>query len=111
VGGHPKSVPLRLPWHSAVTFLAKIIVRGTEGQSLPSPRPPVIFRSTDTWSAAIHLMASGAVDLDSLVTGFGLDRAAEAVESDGEDPDAQAAGRIVDHQCLCKEWSKGRHYD
>jgi L-iditol 2-dehydrogenase len=42
-----------------------------------------IFRYTDTWPAAIHMVASGAVDLDSLVTGrFGLERAAEALDSD-----------------------------
>jgi L-iditol 2-dehydrogenase len=42
-----------------------------------------IFRYTDTWPAGIHLVASGAVELDSLVTGrFGLERAAEALESD-----------------------------
>lgn len=42
-----------------------------------------IFRYTDTWPAAIHLVSSGQVDLDSLVTGrFGLDSAAEALESD-----------------------------
>jgi L-iditol 2-dehydrogenase len=42
-----------------------------------------IFRYTDTWPAAIHLVASGAVELDSLVTGrFGLERADEALESD-----------------------------
>jgi L-iditol 2-dehydrogenase len=42
-----------------------------------------IFRYTDTWPAGIHMVASGVVDLDSLVTGrFGLERADEALESD-----------------------------
>ena len=42
-----------------------------------------VFRYTDTWPTAIHLVASGQVDLDSLVTGrFGLSQAAEALESD-----------------------------
>ena len=41
-----------------------------------------IFRCT-AWPAGIHMVASGAVDLDSLVTGrFGLERADEALESD-----------------------------
>lgn len=45
-----------------------------------------IFRYTDTWPAAIHLVSSGLVELDSLVTGrFGLDQAEEALESD-QDP-------------------------
>ena len=42
-----------------------------------------IFRYTDFCPAAIHLVGSGAVDLDSLVTGrFGLEHADEAMESD-----------------------------
>ena len=42
-----------------------------------------IFRYTDTWPAAIHMVTTGLVDLDSLVTGrFGLERAGEALESD-----------------------------
>jgi L-iditol 2-dehydrogenase len=45
-----------------------------------------IFRYTDTWPAAIHLVASGLVELDSLVTGrFGLDKVEAALDSD-QDP-------------------------
>lgn len=47
-----------------------------------------IFRYTDTWPLAIHLVASGQVDVDSLVTGrFDLDHVAEALDSD-RDPDS-----------------------
>lgn len=42
-----------------------------------------VFRYTDTWPAAIHLVASGAVDLDALVTGrYDLDHVADALDSD-----------------------------
>ena len=42
-----------------------------------------IFRYTDTWPAGIHLVASGQVDLDSLVTGrFDLEHVEDALESD-----------------------------
>ncbi|WP_024820645.1 MULTISPECIES: NAD(P)-dependent alcohol dehydrogenase [Micrococcaceae] len=45
-----------------------------------------IFRYTDTWPAAIHLVSSGLVELDSLVTGrFGLDEVEAALDSD-QDP-------------------------
>lgn len=47
-----------------------------------------IFRYTDTWPLAIHLIASGQVDVDSLVTGrYDLDHAGDALESD-RDPDS-----------------------
>jgi hypothetical protein len=47
-----------------------------------------IFRYTNTWPAGIHMVASGLVELDSLVTGrFNLERADEALESD-LDPDS-----------------------
>lgn len=47
-----------------------------------------VFRYTDTWPAAIHLVASGLVELDSLVTGrFALGQAREALESD-QDPNS-----------------------
>ncbi len=42
-----------------------------------------IFRYTDTWPAAIHLVATGQVELDSLVTGrFDLEHVREALDSD-----------------------------
>lgn len=42
-----------------------------------------IFRYTDTWPTAIHLVSSGQVELDSLVTGrFDLDHVSDALESD-----------------------------
>jgi L-iditol 2-dehydrogenase len=44
-----------------------------------------VFRYTDTWPAAVHLVSSGAVDLDSLVTGhFDLEHVAEALDSDSD---------------------------
>ena len=42
-----------------------------------------IFRYVGTWPIAVHLVASGQVDLDSLVTGrFDLDHVEEALNSD-----------------------------
>lgn len=50
-----------------------------------------IFRYTDTWPLAAHLVSSGQVDLDSLVTGrFGLDLVGQALDSD-RDPDSLKA--------------------
>jgi L-iditol 2-dehydrogenase len=44
-----------------------------------------VFRYTDTWPAAIHLVASGAVDLDAMVTGrYDLEHVAEALDSDSD---------------------------
>ena len=44
-----------------------------------------VFRYTDTWPTAIHLVTSGAVDLDSLVTGrYDLDHVADALNSDAD---------------------------
>jgi L-iditol 2-dehydrogenase len=42
-----------------------------------------VFRYTDTWPAAIHLVQSGLVDLDAMVTGrYDLEHVADALESD-----------------------------
>lgn len=44
-----------------------------------------VFRYTDTWPTAIALVTSGAVELDSLVTGrFDLDHVADALDSDAD---------------------------
>jgi L-iditol 2-dehydrogenase len=42
-----------------------------------------VFRYTDTWPAAIHLVTSGAVDLDAMVTAhYDLEHVGEALDSD-----------------------------
>jgi L-iditol 2-dehydrogenase len=42
-----------------------------------------VFRYTDTWPAAIHLVNSGAVDLDAMVTAhYDLEHVGEALDSD-----------------------------
>jgi L-iditol 2-dehydrogenase len=44
-----------------------------------------VFRYTDTWPAAIHLVSSGQIDLDALVTGrYDLEHVADALDSDTE---------------------------
>jgi L-iditol 2-dehydrogenase len=44
-----------------------------------------VFRYTDTWPAAIHLVASGAIDLDGMVTGrYDLEHVGEALDSDSD---------------------------
>jgi len=44
-----------------------------------------VFRYAHTWPAAIHLVSSGAVDLDSLVTGrYDLDHVGAALASDSD---------------------------
>ena len=44
-----------------------------------------VFRYTDTYPAAIHLVSSGAIDLDGMVTGkYDLEHAADALESDSD---------------------------
>jgi L-iditol 2-dehydrogenase len=42
-----------------------------------------VFRYTDTWPAGIHLVTSGAVDLDGMVTGrYDLEHVGDALDSD-----------------------------
>lgn len=53
-----------------------------------------IFRYTDTWPLAAHLVSSGQVDVDSLVTGrYDLDHAGQALDSDR---DPQSLKSIVE---------------
>lgn len=45
------------------------------------------FRYAGTWPAAIELAASGAIDLDALVSGyFGLDQVPDALQAAKKDP-------------------------
>ncbi len=56
-----------------------------------------IFRYTDTWPLGIHLVASGAVDMDSLVTStFGLDEAQEALGRAGSPQELKVVVRPGD---------------
>ncbi|MTD15237.1 alcohol dehydrogenase catalytic domain-containing protein [Nakamurella sp. YIM 132087] len=67
------------------------VLVGTGSDEMKLPIPTIqngelivtgIFRYTDTWPAAIHLVASGKVDLKRLVTGhFTLEESAAALES------------------------------
>jgi L-iditol 2-dehydrogenase len=44
-----------------------------------------VFRYTDTWPAAIHMVSTGAVDLDGMVTGrYDLEHVGEALDSDSD---------------------------
>lgn len=72
--------------------VAVIVGMGDEDMSLPVGTITAreisvtgIFRYTNTWPAAIELVASGQIDLDSLVTGhYGLDDVEEAIKVDTE---------------------------
>ncbi|WP_042938802.1 NAD(P)-dependent alcohol dehydrogenase [Rhodococcus sp. AW25M09] len=76
----------------AVGPAGRVVLVGVGNDNYPLPVSHIqnleitvtgVFRYTDTWPAAIHLVASGSVDLDRLVTGrYDLDHVAEALESD-----------------------------
>ena len=71
----------------------RVVLVGMGADEIPLPIPQIqnrelvvtgIFRYTDTWPLGIHLVASGKVDLDALVTStYGLDDAATALDRAG----------------------------
>ncbi len=76
----------------AVGPAGKVVLVGMGGDEYPLPVSHIanleitltgVFRYTDTWPAAIHLVQSGAVDLDGMVTGrYDLEHVADALDSD-----------------------------
>jgi L-iditol 2-dehydrogenase len=76
----------------AVGPAGRVVLVGMGGDEYPLPVSHIanleitvtgVFRYTDTWPAAIHLVQSGAVDLDGMVTGrYDLEHVADALDSD-----------------------------
>jgi L-iditol 2-dehydrogenase len=76
----------------AVGPAGKAVLVGMGGDEYPLPVSHIanleitltgVFRYTDTWPAAIHLVQSGAVDLDGMVTGrYDLEHVGDALDSD-----------------------------
>ena len=81
----------------AVGPAGRVVLVGLGNAVLPMPVEHIqnheitvtgVFRYTDTWPTGIQLVASGRIDLDSLVTGrFDLDHVQDALESD-RDPES-----------------------
>ncbi len=80
---------------SVVARAGRVVLIGMGGDELAIPLPRVqerelvltgAFRYANTWPTAIALAASGAVDLDRLVTGhFGLDEVEQALTAAARD--------------------------
>ena len=78
----------------AVRGAGTVVLVGTGFDEISLPIPTIqngeltvtgIFRYTDTWPLAAHLVATGQVNLDSLVTGrFPLEDAESALNGDKE---------------------------
>lgn len=76
----------------AVGPAGRVVLVGMGGDEYPLPVSHIanleitvtgVFRYTDTWPAAIHLVQSGAVDLDGMVTGrYDLEHVGDALDSD-----------------------------
>jgi L-iditol 2-dehydrogenase len=72
----------------------RVVLVGMGASEIPLPIPVIqnrellvtgVFRYANTWPISIGLVESGAVDLDSMVTGhFGLDEVADALDSTGK---------------------------
>lgn len=81
----------------AVGPAGRVVLVGLGNSVLPMPVEHIqnheitvtgVFRYADTWPTGIQLVASGRIDLDSLVTGrFDLDHVQDALESD-RDPES-----------------------
>lgn len=77
---------------TAVRGAGTVVLVGMGADDIPLPIPVIqnreltvtgVFRYTDTWPLGIHLVASGQVDLASLVTArFDLDHAEDALNAD-----------------------------
>ncbi len=82
----------------AVRRAGRVVLVGMGGDEVALPLSRVqdhelvitgAFRYANTWPTAIQLAASGAVDLDVLVTGaFGLDDVEAALTASRDNPDA-----------------------
>jgi L-iditol 2-dehydrogenase len=91
--GHPRAA-----WDAILTVAraGRVVLVGMGSDELPIPLPYVqdhelvlmgAFRYANTWPTAIELVASGRVDLDSLVTGhYGLDDVEQALTAARRDP-------------------------
>jgi L-iditol 2-dehydrogenase len=91
--GHPRAT-----WDAMLTVAraGRVVLIGMGGDELPIPLPYVqdhellvtgAFRYANTWPVAIALAASGAVDLDGLVTGhYRLDDVEQALTAPRRDP-------------------------
>lgn len=82
----------------AVAPAGHVVLIGMGGDEITLPLPRIqdreltvtgAFRYANTWPTAVSLVARGAVDLDSLVTGvYGLDAAEDALTAARRDPDS-----------------------
>jgi L-iditol 2-dehydrogenase len=80
----------------AVTRAGRVVLIGMGADEITLPLPRVqeyelvitgAFRYANTWPTAVGLVAAGAVDLDSLVTGvFDLDSVEDALQAGRHDP-------------------------
>jgi L-iditol 2-dehydrogenase len=88
---------------SAVRAGGAVILVGLGASDYPLPIQTIqereltvtgVFRYTDTWPLAIHLVISGQIDVDSLVTGhYSLDHVEDALNTDRDPNNLKAIVR------------------